>query len=213
MRVHRSTLRAHARGAWIGMACILWPAIAVVADGGPAARVFLPQDALRGRAPRQNLGNVTRVGGGGPDAADSRSAGALIGVGIGLGVIHVLTGPDHVSAIVTLSVGGSFRAFWLGVRWGLGHSVGLLLMYSAFVEFGSSALQGNSTIAVLAHATVGVFMIVLGITGCNSAFKQVIRLYIHMCVHVCVCVCVCVCIETPVPLPHSHHVPACWQHE
>ena len=170
--------------------------------------MFLPQDALRGRAPRQNLGNVTRVGGGGPDAADSRSAGALIGVGIGLGVIHVLTGPDHVSAIVTLSVGGSFRAFWLGVRWGLGHSVGLLLMYSVFVEFGSSALQGNSTMAVLAHATVGVFMIVLGITGCNSAFKQVIRLYVHMCVHVCVCVCVCararVCVLRRLCLYHIH---------
>jgi hypothetical protein len=24
--------------------------------------------------------------------------------------------PDHISAIVALSVGGSFRAFWLGVR-------------------------------------------------------------------------------------------------
>ena len=38
-----------------------------------------------------------------------------------LGLIHVLTGPDHISAIVTLSVGGSYKAFWLGMRWGVGH--------------------------------------------------------------------------------------------
>jgi hypothetical protein len=40
------------------------------------------------------------------------------------GCVHVLTGPDHLSAISMLASGGSasrWRAAWLGVRWGLGH--------------------------------------------------------------------------------------------
>ena len=47
----------------------------------------------------------------GNPAAAGRGPFRLIGVGAGLGLIHVLTGPDHISAIVTLAVGGSCRAF------------------------------------------------------------------------------------------------------
>lgn len=32
-----------------------------------------------------------------------------------------MTGPDHLSALALLSVGTTFRAFVLGVRWGIGH--------------------------------------------------------------------------------------------
>eukprot|EP00960_Hanusia_phi_P056031 763135-Hanusia_phi.AAC.2 len=31
-------------------------------------------------------------------------------LGVTLGIVHVLSGPDHISAMVTLSAGGSFRA-------------------------------------------------------------------------------------------------------
>ena len=37
------------------------------------------------------------------------------------GAGHVLTGPDHLSALAMLSVGTTFRAFVTGVRWGIGH--------------------------------------------------------------------------------------------
>jgi hypothetical protein len=41
------------------------------------------------------------------------------------GVLHVLTGPDHLAAISLLVSSGvaasRARAAWLGVRWGLGH--------------------------------------------------------------------------------------------
>ena len=52
----------------------------------------------------------------------------LIGLGATLGIVHVLTGPDHMTARAQLSCGKSFKGFWLGVRWGLGHSTGLLVM-------------------------------------------------------------------------------------
>jgi hypothetical protein len=48
----------------------------------------------------------------------------LIYTGVLMGVIHVLAGPDHLSALATLSVGSSWRAALLGVRWGIGHSTG-----------------------------------------------------------------------------------------
>ena len=48
----------------------------------------------------------------------------LINLGVAMGIIHVLAGPDHLSALATLSVGSSWRAILLGVRWGVGHSLG-----------------------------------------------------------------------------------------
>ena len=52
----------------------------------------------------------------------------LVGVGASLGVVHVLTGADHVAALTQISCGSRLKGVWLGVRWGLGHSLGLLLM-------------------------------------------------------------------------------------
>ena len=52
----------------------------------------------------------------------------LVGVGGSLGVAHVLTGPDHVAALTQISCGARLKGFWLGARWGVGHSMGLLLM-------------------------------------------------------------------------------------
>ena len=40
--------------------------------------------------------------------------------GVSLGAFHVFT-PDHLSALSALSVGGSWKSFFLGVRWGIGH--------------------------------------------------------------------------------------------
>ncbi len=51
-------------------------------------------------------------------------AQSLIVTGFSLGMLHVLAGPDHLSALAVLSVGNSWKAMSLGLRWGLGHSSG-----------------------------------------------------------------------------------------
>ena len=48
----------------------------------------------------------------------------LITLGVVMGIVHVLAGPDHLCALATLSVGSSWRAAMLGFRWGIGHSTG-----------------------------------------------------------------------------------------
>ena len=104
-----------------------------------------------------------------------------------MGIVHVLTGPDHLSAIATLSVNvGNFRAFWFGVRWGVGHSIGLVVVGSFFIGLeniryhtSSSEVEGNSNDALkddqntrsieipkplenLAESFVGIFMLAMG---------------------------------------------------
>jgi hypothetical protein len=53
----------------------------------------------------------------------------LIGFGIMMGIVHVLSGLDHMSALAQLSSGSGLQGFFLGCRWGFGHSVGLCIMY------------------------------------------------------------------------------------
>ncbi|CAI5746433.1 unnamed protein product [Peronospora destructor] len=90
--------------------------------------------------------------------------------GILFGLIHVLTGPDHLSALATLSAGSSWRSFALGLRWGCGHSIGLIVMAIIFI-----ALDGKLDFTVLNVVTdvvVGVLMIALGIYGVHEGVKK-----------------------------------------
>jgi len=101
-----------------------------------------------------------------------------------MGLVHSLTGADHLSAIATLSVNvGNFRAFWLGVHWGMGHSIGLVLIGSIFIvienlHYNSKNMDENADendsssssrvievpklLENIAACFVGIFMLALG---------------------------------------------------
>ena len=97
-----------------------------------------------------------------------------------LGIVHVLTGPDHLSALATLSANvSSTQSFWYGVRWGIGHSIGLVVVGSIFI-FISSTNEGNGEDTVtfpgafetFAECLVGMFMVLLGSYQLYTAFKN-----------------------------------------
>lgn len=87
----------------------------------------------------------------------------LFGTGLSMGVLHVITGVDHLAALASISVGRSFRSFWLGVRWGIGHSTGLLLCTAVFMILGSKAMCYMESIG---DYVVGVMMIIIGLVQC-----------------------------------------------
>ena len=46
--------------------------------------------------------------------------------GLLAGFLHVMSGPDHLAAMAPYAVEGKRRAWRTGVRWGLGHTAGVL---------------------------------------------------------------------------------------
>lgn len=93
----------------------------------------------------------------------------LVLTGLTLGLVHVLAGPDHLSALAALSVGTSYKAFLLGVRWGIGHSTGLVAVAVVFI-----LLKGDLNLRVIGRycdSLVGLFMIVLGVYGTMTALR------------------------------------------
>jgi hypothetical protein len=94
----------------------------------------------------------------------------LMSTGCTLGLLHVLAGPDHLSALAALAVGTSWRAFMLGFRWGVGHSTGLIVVAIVFI-----ALKGDIDLRALGRycdTLVGIFMIALGCYGVIGALKS-----------------------------------------
>lgn len=100
----------------------------------------------------------------------------LIGNGLTMGVIHVLTGPDHLSALATLSANvGNCYAFAYGIRWGIGHSTGLVIVASVLIAISSGDAEEvdmNSTLDIALESCVGMFMIMLGCYGMYKALEK-----------------------------------------
>ncbi|KAG1712463.1 hypothetical protein DVH05_000209 [Phytophthora capsici] len=98
------------------------------------------------------------------------SVGKIISTGLLLGIVHVLTGPDHLSALAAMSNGGSWRAFALGLRWGCGHSLGLIIMTAIFFAAGQT-IDLDATGEYLNYV-VGVFMVALGLWTGRSVYRK-----------------------------------------
>ena len=88
-------------------------------------------------------------------------------LGILAGLVHVVAGPDHLAAVSPLTVDRRRKAWWLGIHWGLGHTVGVAVI-------GILALMFRQTMAVEQIAAgaewlVGVSLVAIGLWGFHMA--------------------------------------------
>ncbi|KAI9920473.1 hypothetical protein PsorP6_015679 [Peronosclerospora sorghi] len=98
------------------------------------------------------------------------SLGKIISTGLVLGIVHVLTGPDHLSALAAMTTGSSWRAFALGMRWGCGHSIGLVCM--ALIFFAAGQTVDLDAVGGYLNYVVGFFMITLGVWTAVHVWKK-----------------------------------------
>lgn len=98
-----------------------------------------------------------------------------------VGVSHVVMGPDHMSAIAVMVAGAKRRmqdeinikeCALQGLRWGVGHTVGLSVMTTIFMSLRNSL--PISKISSASDLIVGVVMIVLG-SGCLVSLAKWIK--------------------------------------
>jgi ABC-type nickel/cobalt efflux system permease component RcnA len=101
----------------------------------------------------------------------------VILTGIIAGVIHVWTGPDHLTAIAPLAVRQPRRSWIPGVRWGFGHSAGV-----AVVGLLSLWLRGLIPVEWLSswgERLVGVMLLGIGLWALRQAFQNKLHAHAH----------------------------------
>ena len=91
--------------------------------------------------------------------------------GIAAGFGHVLLGPDHVAALAPFSVEAREKAWTVGLRWGVGHALGIIAV-ALVVVFAADRLD----LALLEGAgdyLVGGVLIAVGLWGLRHQRRAV----------------------------------------
>ncbi|WP_331373374.1 High-affinity nickel transporter [Sinorhizobium chiapasense] len=96
--------------------------------------------------------------------------GTLLASGLFAGYFHVVSGPDHLAAIAPYAVDAKARAWRTGIRWGIGHSAGVICV-------GLLALLLRDTlsldlISAWCERCVGVVLCVIGLWGLHVALTD-----------------------------------------
>ena len=103
---------------------------------------------------------------------------AALLAGLTAGLIHVLSGPDHLAAVAPLAGGRRVAAWRAGLLWGLGHSTGVLAV-------GLLALWLRSSLPLEALSSwserlVGVVLIGVGLWGFRRVLRGPIQSHVHV---------------------------------
>lgn len=74
---------------------------------------------------------------------------------------HVLSGPDHLAAVTPLAIESKNRSWRIGLAWGIGHTLGILLIGIMFLLFRD--LIPVKKISAHSEQIVGVMLILIGL--------------------------------------------------
>jgi len=108
------------------------------------------------------------------------------------GLAHVLSGPDHLAAVTPFSINFRKKAWIIGFSWGLGHTLGALLIGVVFVLFKEfipvEFISSNS------ERIIGIMLIVIGVWAISRIFlKRSSKKHAHPHIH-----------TQPEPVIHIH---------
>jgi ABC-type nickel/cobalt efflux system permease component RcnA len=112
--------------------------------------------------------------------------------GIIAAALHVISGPDHLAAVTPFAIESKKKAWKVGLLWGIGHLVGMLLIGVLFLFF--KKFIPIEKISEHSEKLVGFVLIILGIWIFVRIFKEE-KNHRHMHVH---------SEENPLIHKHSH---------
>lgn len=97
--------------------------------------------------------------------------------GLMAGLIHVLSGPDHLAAVAPLAADSERRPWLAGLDWGFGHTGGVLLVGALALVL--RELLPLEALSSWGERLVGVVLIGIGLWG----FRRALGLRVHVHAH------------------------------
>jgi hypothetical protein len=98
---------------------------------------------------------------------------AAVMAGLMAGLVHVLSGPDHLAAVAPLAVGERKRPWRTGLQWAIGHCGGVLIIGLLALLF--RELFPLDAISLWAEKFVGVVLLGVGAWGICKALTAPIK--------------------------------------
>ncbi len=84
-------------------------------------------------------------------------------VGLGAGLLHVVSGPDHLAAVAPLAADGDGREWRTGLQWGVGHTAGVVSI--ALLLLLLKEQLPLDLVSAYSERVVGVALIAVGAWG------------------------------------------------
>ena len=97
--------------------------------------------------------------------------------GLAAGLLHVVSGPDHLAAVAPLAADTDRSPWRTGLQWGVGHTIGVLLI--AFLLLLVREQLPLDAISVYSERLVGVALILVGGWGVWKASRSGFRPHSH----------------------------------
>jgi hypothetical protein len=88
--------------------------------------------------------------------------------GLLAGLVHALSGPDHLSAVAPLVIGETRRRWRMGLLWGIGHSLGVWVV--GLLALGLRGILPVASLSSWSERLVGAVLIGVGLWGLRRAF-------------------------------------------
>jgi sulfite exporter TauE/SafE len=88
--------------------------------------------------------------------------------GLSAGLIHALSGPDHLSAVAPLVINERSRRWRMGLFWGIGHSLGVWMI--GLIALALRGILPVERLSSWSERLVGVVLIGVGLWGLRRAF-------------------------------------------
>lgn len=91
--------------------------------------------------------------------------------GVVAACIHVLTGPDHLAAVGPLAVNAPRKPWLIGMTWGIGHVLGMMIIGILFFFF--RELIPVELISANGEKIVGIMLLLIGIWALFRLYRKI----------------------------------------
>ncbi len=95
--------------------------------------------------------------------------------GLAAGMLHVVSGPDHLAAVAPLALQNKKHPWLTGLWWGIGHSTGVWIVGA--LAFLLKDVLPVDQLSGWSEKLVGIVLIILGLWAFRRAFRH--RIHIH----------------------------------
>jgi len=102
---------------------------------------------------------------------------AVILTGIVAGFVHVVSGADHLIAMVPSAINNPQKALKNSFSWGLGHSSGVLFL--AFLGIFIKDITPLNKFSSIAEFLVGISLLIVGVFAIKNSFQLSIHSHSH----------------------------------